>query len=53
MLKDVITGQAMILALCPFRRGKDDAAISGATLGQMISDFHIIQICAVTGVFAS
>jgi hypothetical protein len=32
-IKDVITGQATILALCPLRGGYDDAAITCAALG--------------------
>jgi hypothetical protein len=32
-IKDVITGQATILALFPLRGGYDDAAITSAALG--------------------
>ena len=32
-LKDVITGQATILALCPLGGGYDDAEITSAALG--------------------
>jgi hypothetical protein len=36
-IKDVITGQATILALSPLKGGHNDAAITSAALGNRIS----------------